>query len=872
MSSQKSMQWLMTFPKEFPPVTSGVLTLNCNELFTGHSNGFVVHWNIKTAKYRIIQQYSSSVESMQLSKDGDILVGCKNGTLAKFLDKEPYNSETLMNLGPAKRYRVWKAAFLSKERIVISSTYGGIRELCKNEHGWNITPLQSRHSNSIFGLGVTDGFFALGDYRGQISVWDFRGDEPKVVQYLGVGGSVEDIAWREDGAFSTINSSGGIDFFERTESEGWKNVLKTDIAESFGNCIHFTDDGKNIYAGTATNIIQIETDSQNVQFIELENSKAIFSKGHTIFALNSRGLVSFDEEPVQLPEDMISYHYSKVSLIGRTGTGKTSLCSLIVNGSTEGIKSTFNKRIWDWHTRSDAQFPVRLMLHDHGGQESLLDTFLPFLVDSDVVLLFFKQTDLESYEKAASLLEEIRSVIPTNTKIMMVETFIDHDIDEINEADIRELVRKGQIEGIMKVCPITGQGVDKFKSELIRLVPWNKSKVMFQSKFVEDLNDTLSYLNSEGATSMTFAELKKYYENKRPISSNHLRFLLENASIQGKIEYYPKAGNIIVFNDEKYNKLRTEMPIYVEHKKGLVTISDLLAKFKNDTYVKMLDSVYLSYGICFENGNLRIFPTKLKDGRVEIPEEFHKLLEEATFTNSVKFKVDRLEIDMLTKVLCDMKLQCIDLSRSEGIFTWEKNATLYFYMSISGDIFSSKNLEVNYRIGGKSEKACLRLSKEFLEILEDLYGDPAQIIDKKKINVEEYDVALSFAGEERDYARQVAEIIQAKGLKVFYDEFYESQLWGKDLATYLREIYANKAHFCIMFVSKSYITKAWPSHERKSAIEKQISSAQEEYILPVRFDDSEIPGFSSTIKFLDARQINAEEVAKHFLDKYQHIA
>lgn len=42
-----------------------------------------------------------------------------------------------------------------------------------------------------------------------------------------------------------------------------------------------------------------------------------------------------------------------------------------------------------------------------------------------------------------------------------------------------------------------------------------------------------------------------------------------------------------------------------------------------------------------------------------------------------------------------------------------------------------------------------------------------------------YEVALSFAGENRGYVREVACALQARGIAVFYDEFEKIDLWGK---------------------------------------------------------------------------------------------
>lgn len=43
-----------------------------------------------------------------------------------------------------------------------------------------------------------------------------------------------------------------------------------------------------------------------------------------------------------------------------------------------------------------------------------------------------------------------------------------------------------------------------------------------------------------------------------------------------------------------------------------------------------------------------------------------------------------------------------------------------------------------------------------------------------------FDIALSFAGEDREYVDQVATILHSKGISVFYDLFEEVNLWGKE--------------------------------------------------------------------------------------------
>ena len=105
----------------------------------------------------------------------------------------------------------------------------------------------------------------------------------------------------------------------------------------------------------------------------------------------------------------------------------------------------------------------------------------------------------------------------------------------------------------------------------------------------------------------------------------------------------------------------------------------------------------------------------------------------------------------------------------------------------------------------------------------------------------DYDVALSFAGEDREYVDQVANKLKDRGVKVFYDLFEEADLWGKDLYVHLSEIYQVRAKFTVMFISKSYGEKLWTNHERRAAQARAFQEAQE-YILPARFDETQIPG------------------------------
>lgn len=143
------------------------------------------------------------------------------------------------------------------------------------------------------------------------------------------------------------------------------------------------------------------------------------------------------------------------------------------------------------------------------------------------------------------------------------------------------------------------------------------------------------------------------------------------------------------------------------------------------------------------------------------------------------------------------------------------------------------------------------------------------ILNLYKNNMEyKYDVTLSFAGEDREYVEKVAQILIDNGTKVFYDKFEEVDLWGKDLGIHFDFIYRKSAKYCIPFLSANYKKKLWTNLEIRTAIARAIQS-NEEYILPVRFDDTEIEGIRPTISYVDLKEVSPQKLAELILKKLQ---
>lgn len=148
------------------------------------------------------------------------------------------------------------------------------------------------------------------------------------------------------------------------------------------------------------------------------------------------------------------------------------------------------------------------------------------------------------------------------------------------------------------------------------------------------------------------------------------------------------------------------------------------------------------------------------------------------------------------------------------------------------------------------------------------------IPDKTRRNFK-YDFCLSFAGENRNEARELYKLLSRRGARVFYDldPKQKSRLWGHDLTVALQKIYQYESRYCIMFTSSAYLEKEWTTHESKAARARELK--QDGYILPVKLDDTEIPGSPEIKAFLDRRTHRRAEVADAAMEKlnetYPHI-
>jgi len=130
----------------------------------------------------------------------------------------------------------------------------------------------------------------------------------------------------------------------------------------------------------------------------------------------------------------------------------------------------------------------------------------------------------------------------------------------------------------------------------------------------------------------------------------------------------------------------------------------------------------------------------------------------------------------------------------------------------------------------------------------------------------EYDVALSFASEDKSTAEELTDLLATRDITVFRDEYAGSGSPGTDVIDHLVNLYARKARYCVLLVSRHYPLQSWTEAERTSAQEMALRDA-EEYILPLQLDDVDTPGINTAKGYRDMRADSLENVVELLEEK-----
>ena len=146
--------------------------------------------------------------------------------------------------------------------------------------------------------------------------------------------------------------------------------------------------------------------------------------------------------------------------------------------------------------------------------------------------------------------------------------------------------------------------------------------------------------------------------------------------------------------------------------------------------------------------------------------------------------------------------------------------------------------------------------------------DPQSTEPDVSAQARRFRIALSFAGEKRDYIAKIAVLLATRfgEAKVLYDRFHEAEFARRDLGFYLPDLYHNASDLVVIVVCRNYESKEWCGLEW-DAIFDLLKKRKSEEIMLCRFEHASPRGVYSTAGFLELDDLPAEQATLRILER-----
>ncbi|RCW28318.1 hypothetical protein DFR48_101329 [Ciceribacter lividus] len=176
------------------------------------------------------------------------------------------------------------------------------------------------------------------------------------------------------------------------------------------------------------------------------------------------------------------------------------------------------------------------------------------------------------------------------------------------------------------------------------------------------------------------------------------------------------------------------------------------------------------------------------------------------------------------------------------------------------DIKGSINNVKDHRLGVllAQKEACARLFYYDVDTKNFAIEDPALFYYIKNLNWEdlrqrcgfredakdfEWDVAISFAGENRALADFIGQQLRELDISVFYDRNYEDNYLGGLWSQQFLDIFVNKSRLVVAILDQHHKDKVWPTFER-DCFTPRVPEAE---VIPVFLDRTIFPGIPADL-------------------------
>jgi hypothetical protein len=118
----------------------------------------------------------------------------------------------------------------------------------------------------------------------------------------------------------------------------------------------------------------------------------------------------------------------------------------------------------------------------------------------------------------------------------------------------------------------------------------------------------------------------------------------------------------------------------------------------------------------------------------------------------------------------------------------------------------------------------------------------------------EYDVVIAFSAPDRSTAEEFARLLAERNIKISLDELNAPDVGSMQPAAHLAETFGRKARYYLLLISQSFPRTNWQD------VGLLTDPTQGSSVLPVRLDDTDLPGMEDPTQIKDLRSHSIQEI------------
>lgn len=125
----------------------------------------------------------------------------------------------------------------------------------------------------------------------------------------------------------------------------------------------------------------------------------------------------------------------------------------------------------------------------------------------------------------------------------------------------------------------------------------------------------------------------------------------------------------------------------------------------------------------------------------------------------------------------------------------------------------------------------------------------------------DFDVAISFAGSDREVAAEISTELKNAGYRIFYDRDYQHALLGEELTEYLQDTYFRRSRFAVVIISPAFRESKWAGQWEWKAVLARMQDQRGAYLLPYIMEDTNLPGLNKTLGYVSHNDFTPTQFA-----------